>query len=274
MIFKKLMQLQHKKLIHRGFTLAEVMVVMAILGVLAAILIPTILTNTIPSNNKIMFKKAYHSLEQAITIMINDDINYPSEATFQVNGIYIPRGFNYTVPTMNIRGSNLYSKFCYFLFENLNTIKGGVCPLNTESVTLNGTKTKSSDGMDWYVFISVSDDFNNNNQDENNADNEVVQFPLSSNLSTTRVIVDVNGSEKGPNCTTDNNPNTPLHFLPTDYNTCSEDTEPDTFIINVRYDGKLRAGCSTDEPCTDPTDETAVDILSAPIDNRKTEKEE
>lgn len=59
-----------------GFTLPEVLITMGVIGVLSALLIPTIVAVK-PNKNKVMMKKAYYLLEQSLTDVINDDSIYP-----------------------------------------------------------------------------------------------------------------------------------------------------------------------------------------------------
>ena len=60
-----------------GFTLAEVMVCLAIISVLATILIPT-LGQFKPNKTKTMFKKAYQVSERVIYELVNDNELYPA----------------------------------------------------------------------------------------------------------------------------------------------------------------------------------------------------
>ena len=58
-----------------GFTLAELMIVLAILGVVAAVLTP-IVFNAAPDENKLKFKKAYYTLQRTTDAVLNSD-TYP-----------------------------------------------------------------------------------------------------------------------------------------------------------------------------------------------------
>ncbi len=59
----------------RGFTLAELMIVLTILGVVAAILTP-LAFNAAPDENKLKFKKAYYTLQRTTDAVMNSD-SYP-----------------------------------------------------------------------------------------------------------------------------------------------------------------------------------------------------
>ena len=59
----------------RAFTLAEVMIVLAIIGILVAILLPTA-QNLTPDENLLKFKKANTTLTTAIRELVNSDKYY------------------------------------------------------------------------------------------------------------------------------------------------------------------------------------------------------
>ena len=51
-----------------GFTLAEVLITLVIIGVIAAMTVPTLMNNTQGQENKTAFKKAISSMNQALTM--------------------------------------------------------------------------------------------------------------------------------------------------------------------------------------------------------------
>lgn len=244
---KPLFTLHSSPFTHKGFTLAEFMVVLGILGILAAFLVPAIF-QTAPDNNKVMFKKAYYTLEQAISKMINDDNSYSS----------VTRGFNYTNAT-TLSGTT--NKFCYYLADELNIVEAATCPANNASPVTNGYFT-TTDGVAWTIFYPT------NGNDTTGYD---TQFPMSlvpaTTLYATKIIVDVNGISKGTNCSTDSaaasykfgaGEGTALTLCPVTTD-CS--SKPDRFIIGVRYDGKLQIGSDNS------TDACATSILEEPTKN-------
>lgn len=221
-----------------GFTLAEVLVTLTILGVIAAILIPAI-TKTTPNSQKVMFKKAYNILEQAVDFLINDDILYPNETG--------QSGFNYATDTTGDSTTN--NKFCYHLAQKLDVLGAIACP-NTTTATITKFAT-TAEGIDWYIFPGAA--------------TAAGQFPLTGNVYTTRIVVDVNGS-KLPNCLSDSNCATIKPVPPDPVHTCGC-AAPDTFIIGIRFDGKIRAGMSNPTEDTNKTDQKAIDILTEPLKN-------
>ena len=65
----------------KAFTLSEMMIAMAVLGILLAIVIPTIV-NTRPDERKMLTKKAYYVTEQVISGLINDPQLYPDNTMY------------------------------------------------------------------------------------------------------------------------------------------------------------------------------------------------
>ena len=118
----------------KGYTLSEVLVVLALLGVLAAILLPAI-ARVRPDRNKMMFKKAYYTAERIVYELVNDDALYPS-----VSG---KKGLDYLSSVTF--GGNTYSgntKFCGLFVRKVNTVNDyNSCP--------EDGKFKTTDGVEW-----------------------------------------------------------------------------------------------------------------------------
>lgn len=241
-----------------AFTLAEILIALTVLGILAAMLIPAIM-KLAPSKNKIMFRKAYSIAEKTIDSMITNDQLYPASQigtdSTSPTAIVVQRGFNYTIAA---NGSTSYNKFCYLFFDQLNITSGGstACPLvgatSSTAAAILATKTVTSDGITWYMYIPYND------ASATSAYAASTAFALDSATYTTKIIVDVNGAAK-PNCTVDSGST----YLPSDHTSCTTNTDPDTFILGVRYDGKIQVGSSVG------TDSAAVNILSNPTNNTK-----
>lgn len=64
----------------KGFTLTELMVALAVIGILVAVVTPAIM-KTRPNKNKMMVKKTYYAVEQIVSSLINDEILYPDMRT-------------------------------------------------------------------------------------------------------------------------------------------------------------------------------------------------
>ena len=75
-----------------GFTLAEVLITLTIIGVIAAMTIPTLMSNTSDQEFKTGFKKAISTINQAITMQYalegTDMSNYTSPGTDVFNTTY------------------------------------------------------------------------------------------------------------------------------------------------------------------------------------------
>lgn len=258
-----------------AFTLSEIMVTLAVLGVIAAVSVPAIMGN-VPDNNKVMFKKAYASTEKAINNLINDDSLYPVTTNWTYLGVThnctdntgatVPCGFHNVVDSSN----NLYTnyKFCTLFTEQLNIAGEGICYPNYYP-TCHGYFT-TSDGVYWNVDSEVSDAITAASA---NTATATTAFPLDSSLYAARILIDVNG-DKGPNCSADTyapNLSFNLHGFAKPFDTTDDCPSPDRFVINVRYDGKLRVGCTSaiDTACTGVTDSIALSILSEPTNNVK-----
>lgn len=95
-----------------GFTLAELMIVLTILGVVAAILTPLIF-NAAPDENKLKFKKAYYTLQRTTDAVLNSD-TYPEGDMSRV--------------------SNPAKTFCYAFSDMLNTMYDNCEGTNTLKV--------------------------------------------------------------------------------------------------------------------------------------------
>lgn len=61
-----------------GFTLAEVLITLAIIGIVAAMTLPTVINNTQDKQFKAMFKKQYSALAQAILMVYTDGNDIPN----------------------------------------------------------------------------------------------------------------------------------------------------------------------------------------------------
>lgn len=256
----------------KGFTIAEVFIALIIIAVMTIMLFPSIQSSS-PDQNKIMFRKTFNTLSQAVSNMSFDDVNYPESQTgTDSNSNTVMRGFNYTTATTNKDATNTYNKFCYFFFDQLNTVSGGStsCPLDsgtsTTAANILATKTVSSDGVIWYMYIPYDD--STATSTFTTSSSETTAWPLSFSIYNTKIIMDVNNSSNSTNCTQDTNG---ASFLPTGYSVGDSTTcaKPDTFIVSVRYDGKLQMGCTANSGavCSTATDANAQTYLSNSTDN-------
>lgn len=248
-----------------GYTMAEVLITLGIIGIVAAMVVPTVM-NTLPSNNKAMFKKAHLTIEQVVSNLVNDDTNYPASSTMMLADSSVwPRGLNNTTAT-----TNTANKFCYFFLNQLNLTSGDFSSCQAVGGSgLTSSAVSTSDGLNLYFYIPVSDSTTNTAEPNNftptaAASTASVQFPISATLYTTKITVDVNGT-KGPNCSADSDI-TATTYMPAGYTVCKStdiinfpcQKDPDTFIFGIRYDGRIQIGVNgTSDAC-------AINILSNP----------
>lgn len=71
----------NKKTGKKGFTLAELMIVLAVLAVIAAVLMPTVF-NSMPDENRLKFKKGYYTLKRTIDAMVNSEAYHQTGGNF------------------------------------------------------------------------------------------------------------------------------------------------------------------------------------------------
>lgn len=89
----------------RGFTLTELMIALAVIGVLVAVVTPAIM-KTRPNKNKMMVKKTFYTTEQIVSSLINDERLYPDmteacenpEGVEETENFYCAWGFDYDSP--------------------------------------------------------------------------------------------------------------------------------------------------------------------------------
>lgn len=119
----------------KGFTLSEVMITMTIIGVLAITLMP-ILNNLRPNKSQIMFKKAYYTLENTVSLLLNDEALYPQDDTLvglRNTATAFDNGHTYNVPT---------TKFCELFASKVNLAGSANC-------AAGGFEFTTNDGIVW-----------------------------------------------------------------------------------------------------------------------------
>lgn len=67
----------------KGFTLAELLVVLAVLAVIGAVLLPTVF-HSMPDENRLKFKKGYYTLKRTIDALVNSEAYSTTEGNFGV----------------------------------------------------------------------------------------------------------------------------------------------------------------------------------------------
>lgn len=163
-----------------GFTLAEILITLGIIGVVAAITIPNMIANNKAKKLRTQFLKSYSVISQSIKLMQNDDISLDPSTYSSQNSFY-----------------NTYKKYFHVAIECgvTSTMKGGKAnsPLcyskgDSEYKALDGKSTPPYSRFDDGQFIlqdgmliMLDNPFNN-----------------ASNVNLW-VSVDINGKTNGPN---------------------------------------------------------------------------
>ena len=166
----------------KGFTLTEMMIALAILGILTALVLPMINGNA-PSRNRMMMKKAYYTIEDIVRSLINDE-GYYSELGSD-GSTYV--GFDNLENGAQCSGNSCSGlhKFPALFSEQLN-VDGDVSYGGAGSTIAYFT---TSDGMQWTVSSELMSTPPAEITDIEPGNNQVVQT----------IVVDVNGNKK-PNC--------------------------------------------------------------------------
>lgn len=111
----------------KAFTLAELMIAMAVIGILVAIITPAVV-KTRPNKNKMMVKKTFYTVENVVSGLINDERVYPDMRSLCYDGEtstddedYCAWGFDYDA-TVNYEGEDVGgdTKFIDLFVSKLN----------------------------------------------------------------------------------------------------------------------------------------------------------
>lgn len=252
------------KITKKAFTMAEVLMVLAVLGIIAAILIPAIATLK-PDQNRVMFKKAYYLTERLIAEIVNDEQLYPSSNVVGFPNMNVAklvksdgtgeddmkvedRGTS-TIVGDNTAGSAAQgNKLCLLFQDRLNLITdtNGTTGCGGTTNTFGGNPNfKTVDGMWWYFPSGSSATTSTGGRWQYTPS----VAPTVANGGWKVIRVDTNGDKK-PNCrcksvTGGNGSNKDAcnsfeYWSATTVPTSCK--KPDGFEIWVRYDGKMSVG--------------------------------
>lgn len=115
---------------NRGFTLAEVLITLGIIGVVAAMTLPAVINNTKNKELETAFRKSYSLLTQVTQRVVNDDFGGSLDETssYKLTKYYkkyyknatICSGYNTNNGCPNVN----YPNFCTFMESNYKTYNG------------------------------------------------------------------------------------------------------------------------------------------------------
>lgn len=168
---------------NKAFTLAEVLITLMIIGVVASLTIPTLIQNIQDAHLKVAFKKEYSIIAQATDMIIVDKSRIISDSTTDDSF------------------ANLYSSYLKNIKTCLNSTTIGNC-WNKDNTwkSLHGDPQVSDDNDAGMIltdgtFLSMDLDSSNNCTGDYTDTN---YYPAGSFLACGYILVDVNGF-KGPN---------------------------------------------------------------------------
>ena len=126
-----------------AFTLAEMLVALAVVSIIAAIVVPTLKALT-PSSNKALLKKAYSTTEKVIFHILAKK-NSEKKLIFKMEEAFMD-----TTPDAN---SGTYNKFCYYFKDEMNTLDltGVDCPAAGVVSGIPIRFAKTPDGVEWFI---------------------------------------------------------------------------------------------------------------------------
>lgn len=166
----------------KAFTLTELMIALAVIGVLVAVVTPAIM-RTRPNKNKMMIKKSYYEAEKIVSSLINDE-------TLYIDGR----------DACNSQAANSARGGCNWGFDDYNSVvyDGETYANGTKFPGLFGAKLNfrnadtdnwiytTSDGVIWYLG-GTANQWGHTNTSK------------PSDITNGSIIIDVNGAD-GPNC--------------------------------------------------------------------------
>jgi len=181
----------------QGFTLAEVLITLAIIGIVAAMTIPTLIANAQKTQYLTGLKKAYAETTEALKLMAND---YGCPDNLECTGLFGNSAISDTFANQFKKYFKL-AKDCGSTYNaNDDSTK---CFADTYTSHIDGTFSGLNfpqDFIGYYTLttadgfsMAISDDASDCNSDSFNA-------PAGTNMAHTcaQMLIDVNG-KKGPN---------------------------------------------------------------------------
>lgn len=184
-----------------GFTLAEVLITLAIIGVVAAMTIPTLMANYQKTQYVAGLKKAYAEATEALKLMAND---HGCSDNLKATSLFIGDGSGNAVIANNLLG-NEFKKYFKLAKDCGTTYNAGddstKCLSDSYSYNYDGSGDRHDMNSDWngnYNFITADGFSISINSYDCNTDWTGGLPNLDENQACGTMEIDVNGL-KGPN---------------------------------------------------------------------------
>ncbi len=199
----------------KGFTLAEILIVLMVIGVIATLTVPTMMKGVTEAQLKTSYKKAYNTIAN-FAAMERVSGALPSRATEKsIAGMYQSLNGALSVTTfaqhsLN-KGVTIGATFSPCVTYDKDTIGAHDVDCKGATLTLGGADTGASGGPqeDSVTWIITEDNLaytvlpGGSGEDKNCSTKQVIAAQDSdqeaANLSCAVVVVDVNGLSRGPN---------------------------------------------------------------------------
>lgn len=197
----------------RGFTLTELMIALAVIGVLVAVVTPAIM-KTRPNKNKMMVKKTFYTTEQIVSSLINDERLYPDmteacenpEGVEETENFYCAWGFDY-------KSEAKYEGETYTGDTKFRDLFKSKLNISKDKIDNNESKFMTTDGVIWDLTNTTGGAPSNG---------WTARSTTVSGAGTGSILIDVNGDD-----------------APNAREADSDADDFDQYVIEIKANGKM-----------------------------------
>ena len=203
-----------------AFTLAEVLITLGIIGIVAAMTIPTLLQKMNDIHNKALWKKKYSEIVQAYTAVKQENLRlcvnneedynivakcrYVGDDGYEERTTMSPQFVNAMVKPFKVSDSCGFpqygeSDYCSYYYHRWTGLCGNKTTYSYYGSLISGTKTNLPDSPTDCNIATINGLYNGWDFDKKAillADGSVIYF---GGYAAPIIAVDVNGFQKGPN---------------------------------------------------------------------------